>query len=142
MVIQPLMFLLFINGIGHNISSMIYRYVNSREDSDILQKYLGQQCEWMNKWQMSINSSKCLVMRITRKKKLMTSNYIMHRQILSYAEHHSYLGVEIVKDMSWNHHINNNTQKHTDPPTSFIETSVNVQLTPHRWTSQVWWDQS
>ncbi len=46
-------------------------------------------------------------MRITRKKKLVISNYIMHGQILSCAEHHPYLGVEIAKDLSWNHHINN-----------------------------------
>ncbi len=59
---------------------------------------------------MGFNPSKCSVMRITRKKKLVLSNYIMHGQILSCAEHDPYLGVEIAKDLSWNHHINNIAQ--------------------------------
>ncbi len=118
-VLGPLMFLIFINDSEYNISStirlladdaLIYRYVNNKEDSDILQKDLDQLCEWENKWQMSFNPSKCSVMRITRKKQLVISNYIMHGQILSCAEHHPYLGVEITKDLFWNHHINNIAQ--------------------------------
>ncbi len=86
-VLGPLMFLIFINDIGYNICStiylfaddaLIYRYVNNKEDSDILQKDLDQLCGWVNKWKMSFNPSKCSVMRITRTKKLVISNYIMH----------------------------------------------------------------
>ncbi len=91
-VLGPLIFLICINDIGLNISStirlfaddaLIYRYVNNKEDSDILQKDLDQLCAWENKWQMSFNPSKCSVMRVTRKKKVMISNYIIHGQILS-----------------------------------------------------------
>ncbi len=77
--------------------ALIYRYVNNKEDSDILQKDLDQLWEWENKWQMSFNPTKCSLMRITRNKKLAISNYIMHGQILSCAEHHPYLGEEIAK---------------------------------------------
>ncbi len=58
MVLGPLMFLLFINYIGHNTSStlcwfadnaLIYRYMNSKEDSNILQKGLDQLYEWKKK---------------------------------------------------------------------------------------------
>ncbi len=66
--------------------ALIYRYLNNKEDSNNLQK--DQLCECKNKWQMSFNPTKCSVMRITRKKKLAISNYIMHGQILSCAEHH------------------------------------------------------
>ncbi len=118
-VLGPLMFLIFINNIGCNINSkirlfaddaLISRYVNNKEDSNNLQKDQDQLCEWENKWQMSFNPSKCSVMIITRKKKLVISNYIMHGQILSCEEHHPYLGVEIAKDLFWNHHINNIAQ--------------------------------
>ncbi len=110
----PLMFLIFINVIGYNISSilhlfdddaLIYRYVNNKEDSNNLQKDLEKLCELENKWQMSFNQSKCSVISITRKQKLVISNYIIHGQILSCAEHHPYLGVDIAKDLSWNHHM-------------------------------------
>ncbi len=56
------MFLIFINDIGYNISSticlfadntLIYRYVNNKEDSNNLQKDIDQLCEWENKWQMA-----------------------------------------------------------------------------------------
>ncbi len=107
-VLGPLMFLIFINDIGYNICStiylfaddaLIYRYVNNKEDSDILQKDIDQLCGWVNKWKMSFNPSKCLVMSITRMKQLVISNYIMHGQLLSCAEHHPYLGLEIAKDL-------------------------------------------
>ncbi len=57
-VLGPLMFLIFINDIGYNISStirlfaddaLIYRYVNNKEDSNNLQKDLDQLCKWENK---------------------------------------------------------------------------------------------
>ncbi len=41
---------------------------------------------------------------------MVISNYIMHEQILSCAEHHSYLGVEISNHLFWNHHLNNIVQ--------------------------------
>ncbi len=53
-VLEPLMFLIFINDIGYNISStirlfaddaLIYRYVNNTEDSNNLRKDLNQLCE-------------------------------------------------------------------------------------------------
>ncbi len=62
-------------------------------------------------------------MRVTRKWKLIISNYIMHGQILSCAEHHPYLGVEIAKDLSWNHHISNIAQS-AHRSTNFLHRNI------------------
>ncbi len=51
------------------VNSLIYRYVNSKEDPDILQKDLDQLCEWENKWQMTCNAPNCSLMRITKDEK-------------------------------------------------------------------------
>ncbi len=131
-VLGLLMFLIFINNIGCNINSkirlfaddaLISRYVNNKEDSNNLQKDIDQLCKWENKQQMSFNPSKCSVMRITRKRKLVISNYIMHGQILSCAEHLPYVEVEIAKDLSWNQHINNIAQS-AHRSTNFLRRNI------------------
>ncbi len=47
----------------------------------------------------------------------------MHGQILSCAEHHPYLGVAIVNDLSWNHHINNIAQS-AHSSTNFLHINI------------------
>ena len=74
-VLGPLMFLLYINDIDENISSTVrlfaddcimYRIIDSLEDSLCLQRDLSNILNWTKKWQMQLNIDKCVVLRCTR----------------------------------------------------------------------------
>jgi hypothetical protein len=47
--------------------SLIYRTINNQTDSDLLQRDLTILEDWGNKWQMSFNAKKCIVIRIAPK---------------------------------------------------------------------------
>ena len=68
-VLGPLMFLLYINDIDENISSTVwlfaddcvmYRIIDSLEDSLCLQRDLSTILSWTKKWQMQLNIDKCV----------------------------------------------------------------------------------
>ena len=74
-VLGPLMFLLYINDIDENISSTVrlfaddcvmYRIIDSLEDSLCLQRDLSTILNWTKMWQMQLNIDKCVVLRCTR----------------------------------------------------------------------------
>ena len=63
-VLDPLMFLLCINDIIKNILSplqlfaddcLLYRVINSQEDTFILQQDLDQLVQWIQTWQLRFN---------------------------------------------------------------------------------------
>ena len=71
-VLGPLMFLLYINDIDENISSTVrlfaddcvmYRIIDSLEDSLCLQRDFSTIFNWTKKWQMELNIDKCVVLR-------------------------------------------------------------------------------
>ena len=68
-VLGPLMFLLYINDIDENIFSTVrlfaddcvmYRIIDSLEDSLCLQRGLSTILNWTKKWQMQLNIDKCV----------------------------------------------------------------------------------
>ena len=70
-VLGPILFLIFINDLLENISSLgklfaddakIYRQIKSREDARILQEDLIKLQEWSRKWLLQFNEDKCKVM--------------------------------------------------------------------------------
>ena len=72
-VLGPLLFIIYINdldtGISSNISKFaddtkIGRQISTPRDSEILQKELDILHEWVNKWQMNFNTSKCSILHI------------------------------------------------------------------------------
>ena len=74
-VLGPLMFLMYINDIDENISltvwlfaddCIMYRIIDSLEDSLCLQRDLSTILNWTKKWQMQLNIDKCVVLRCTR----------------------------------------------------------------------------
>ena len=84
-VLDPLMFLLYINDIGDNCSSysirlfaddtILYIVIEATSDADKLQSDLDAIEQWAQKWLMQCNPSKCFVMRITRKSNPIVYDY-------------------------------------------------------------------
>ena len=117
-VLGPLLFLIYINDIGNNISQgsklrlfaddcLLYRVISSAKDVSILQKDLTSLVEWADLWQMSFNAKKCFSINVTNKRKQTQSDYNIKSSALESVEHQPYLGVEIDKSLSFNEHIKN-----------------------------------
>ena len=81
-VLSPLMFLLYINDIGLQITSelglfadasVLYGFVNNISSAEVLQSDLNKLVVWSEKWQMAFNASKCFLLRVTRSKMWLTT---------------------------------------------------------------------
>ena len=116
------MFLIYINNIGENIDSstsirlfaddcLLYRIIRSSTDTDSLQNDLNSLTDWSSTWQMSFNTSKCKLLRITTKRNPITHTYKMANDMLETVKHHPYLGVELSHNLKWTKHIDNITAK-------------------------------
>ena len=113
-VLGPLMFLLYINDIDENISSTVrlfaddcvmYRIIDSLEDSLCLQRDLSTILNWTKKWQMQLNIDKCVVLRCTRSTSPINYDYNLKDETLQVTEQHRYLGLIFHESMQWSHHI-------------------------------------
>ena len=111
-VLGPLMFLLYTNDITKGVSShlrlfaddcLLYRIINSAEDSIRLQEDLNRLSAWANIWQLKFNVSKCTVIRSTRSLSPLTHIYTLNTYTLDVSDQHSYLGVIVHKSLSWSH---------------------------------------
>ena len=60
---------------------------------------------------MAFNADKCFVIRAGTKRKTIKQDYTIRNHILEVVEESKYLGVTISKDLTWNAHINNITNK-------------------------------
>ena len=119
-VLGPLLFLVFINDMPDVVSSnirlfaddaLVYRSINSHEDVVALQADLDNLQTWERKWQMSFNPDKCELIRISNKRKVISSSYSIHGTTLQVVDEAKYLGVTIQKNLSWKPHINNICKK-------------------------------
>ena len=65
----------------HNLlfadDSVIYRVIDSLEDSPCLQRDLNTIFNWARKWQMRLNIDKCVVLRHTRLSSPITLDYTL-----------------------------------------------------------------
>ena len=104
-VLGPLIFLLFINDIHENLDStlrlfaddaLLYRSINT------LQNDIDKLVSWSKTWQMQFNVTKCLTMRISRKKDPVLMDYYIDGQKLSPVKNHPNLGVMLSNDLRWN----------------------------------------
>ncbi len=122
-VLGPVLFLVFINDICHNIRSclplfaddcLLYRVIESDEDRAMLQEDLDRLTTWANKWQMIFNPSKCYTMHITSpRRKLAEHHYTMNGEHLTTVQENPYLGVILSRNMRWNTHIDHLATKGT-----------------------------
>ena len=115
-VLGPLMFLLFTNDIHENLDStlrlfaddaLLYRSINTMNDTIILQNDIDKLVSWSKTWQMQFNVTKCHTMRISRKKEPVLIDYYINGHKLSPVKNHPYLGVMLSNDLRWNSHVEN-----------------------------------
>ena len=111
-VLGPLFFLVYINDISQGLSkgtklrlfaddSLLYREINSLEDSAILQRDLNLLQSWEKKWKMEFHPGKCQLLRITNKKSPITSPYFIHNIPISETDSAKYLGIIIDSNLNW-----------------------------------------
>ena len=121
-VIGPLLFLLYINDLPDYLTngsktnlfaddSILYRPVNSPEDSIKLQCDLDNLEKWESDWLMSFHPSKCQVMHITNKRSRIETQYKIHGESLETVDSTKYLGVNLQENLSWNNHVNQVAKK-------------------------------
>ena len=101
------LFLLYINNINNNISSLlrlfaddciIYRIIKSDLQ---LQQDLHTVYEWSQKWQMRFNISKCVALRCYRMLSPCLFTYVLNDQPISCVDQHPYLSVILTSNMSF-----------------------------------------
>ena len=119
-VLGPILFLLYINDLPEYVQCpvrlfaddcVIYKPINTVEDTFTLQEDLTKLEQWEETWKMDFNPSKCFTMNITRKRKPIVVDYLLKSAILTNTDSCTYLGVTIRKDLKWDDHINRVTAK-------------------------------
>ena len=99
-VLEPLLFLIYINNITESITStirlyaddvLIYRVISNEADTICLQNDLSILENWANTWQMRFNPSKCIHLAITRKKTYIKNCYQIHSQQIQQNKSAKYL---------------------------------------------------
>ena len=76
-----------------------------------LQSDLTALQQWAQKCQMKFNTSKCHVLRVSRKQNPVESNYVLMGKVLHSVTHHPYLGVELSRNLDRSQHVNNKVMK-------------------------------
>ena len=113
-VIAPLLFLLYINNLPDNITStvkiyaddvLLYRSIDSIQDSIALQQDLNTLQDWANKWLMVFNPSKYELIHITNKRNRQLSDYYIQNTLIKANSQVKYLGVTIDQHLTFNDHI-------------------------------------
>jgi hypothetical protein len=79
-----LLFLLFINDLPESTESdarlfvddcLLFRPIRNNRDTQILQNDLNSMEEWENRWQVAFHPEKCVVMRVSNKRKPINARY-------------------------------------------------------------------
>ena len=114
-VMGPLLFLIYLNDLPNNISSevrlyaddcVLYRKMESDNDSKELQRDLDRLYEWQQKWQMRFNAAKCFTLKLYHTKPVSDNVYKLGNSTLEEVQSHLYLGVIISHDLKWGEHVN------------------------------------
>ena len=139
----PLLFLLYIKDLPDYIphgskvnlfadDNILYRTVNSIEDSTKLQNDFNCIQIWENDWMMSFQ---CQTIHITNKRRPLQYGYTIHGQTVATVASTKYLGITLYKSLSWKRHIDSITKRANNMCFYFLaETSINAtrrQMTPH-----------
>ena len=113
-VIGPLLFLIYINDIVHNLNSKIklfaddavlYSEVSNVHDVSLFQQDLDTLSCWAATWQMNFNLTKCNIMSFTRSPLKFPAGYRLCNSPLESISCHKYLGVFIQDNLEWDSHV-------------------------------------
>ncbi|KAI8516831.1 hypothetical protein Bbelb_054120 [Branchiostoma belcheri] len=119
-VLGPSLFLLFINDLPTGLTSSsrlfagdtaCHKLVKVARDQDHLQDDLDKLAEWEQRWKMCFHPQKCVTLHMTRSRKTRKREYRLHGHILQEEPQATYLGVTITRDLKWEPHIVNITNK-------------------------------
>ena len=133
-VIGPLLFLIYINDLPDAVQStsrlfaddcLLYRIIKNKHDSTMLQKDLDSLQRWANTWLMEFNTKKCEVLRVTRKRNPIKTNYELNGNTLAIVKSAKYLGLNISNDLSWDTHIKSITNK-ANNVTAFLRRNIST----------------
>ena len=96
---------------------ILYKAIHTHDDVEKLQEDLSAFQDWQQKWLMKLNVSKCYVMTVSHpRRNKIPSSYKINNHILSFVNHHKYLGITIQNDLKWHQHIQSITCKANETP--------------------------
>ena len=119
-VLDPLLFLIFINDLLSCVSStcrlfaddcLLYHQIKFSQDSEVLQHDLLCLEHWANKWLMQFNPIKCVILKVTHKVNPIRTQYTLYGQILTHMEEAKYLGLTLDSKLTFNKHIDSICKK-------------------------------
>ena len=116
-VLGPILFVIYINDLLDNISSMglmfaddtkIYRQITSREDALLLQSDINKLDEWSKIWQLHFNHKKCHVLTMGKFENIKVAHrYAVYGNEMEHVSEEKDLGVTIDADLKFEEHIAN-----------------------------------
>ena len=119
-VIGPTLFLIYINDLPEYVDctvhlfaddTVMYLTIHSEEQCAQLQVDLDMLQVWEEDWLMEFNPEKCEILRISRKKTVISYDYTLHGKVLRSVKSARYLGVQLSHDLKWNAQITKATAK-------------------------------
>ena len=91
--------------------SKMYRVISTQEDLSTFQSDIDKISDWCKMNKMRINTKKCKIMRITRKKSPLVGEYNIEGQPLESVDVYKDLGLFTTSNLSWNQHVDKITAK-------------------------------
>ena len=91
--------------------AIIYLTIENHQHAQQLQDDLDKLGEWASKWMMELNTQKCQVITISRKRNKIHHQYCLNNTPLTAVNSTKYLGITITSDLKWNQHTSNICQK-------------------------------
>ena len=116
-VLEPLLFLIYINDIGEKLlslsrlfaddTSLGYSSQNVVEIENVINHDLCELNTWSTKWLMSFNPDKTEIMLFSNTDVRYNFNFTFKGNNIPITMSHKHLGVTLSNDAKWNNHIEN-----------------------------------
>ena len=79
--------------------AILYRNINSRNDTHILQHDILALQEWANKWQMKFSPDKCALLSFSKSKSPLEFQYKISNTVINRVTDHKYLGITLSSNL-------------------------------------------